>query len=219
MTLLLIARHGNTFEEGEPPRRVGSATDLPLTAKGESQARAIGYYIRDQKIPLHAVFAAPLQRTRRTAECALSVLSPVLSSAAFSIHPVQDAPFLTEIDYGPDENQPESAVLDRIGRAALERWETQALPPPGWQVDPRDKIRAWLEFGQKCTELAPDKAVLAVTSNGIARFALALTGDFETARAAHGLKLATGALGIMEYKDRQWHVKAWNLRPAPESPK
>ena len=34
MTRLVIVRHGNTFEAGEPPRRIGARTDLPLTATG-----------------------------------------------------------------------------------------------------------------------------------------------------------------------------------------
>ena len=42
MTRLYIARHGNTFEAGEAPRRVGRRTDLPLTAAGRAQAEALG---------------------------------------------------------------------------------------------------------------------------------------------------------------------------------
>jgi transcriptional regulator GlxA family with amidase domain len=40
MTTLIIARHGNTFEDGETPRRVGARTDLPLS---EIAARC-GFY-------------------------------------------------------------------------------------------------------------------------------------------------------------------------------
>lgn len=206
VTLLLIARHGNTFEEGETPRRVGRRTDLPLTAKGQAQALAVGMYLKNHGIIPDAIFSAPLERTRRTADLARSVLPSSASS-------VQNAPFLTEIDYGPDENRPEDAVIARIGRAALDAWEKDALPPPGWNVDPPKIIRDWHDFAKECTGNYPDGAILAVTSNGIARFALSLTEDFEAAHAVHGLKLATGALGILRCKNDVWHVEDWNIRP------
>ena len=41
MTQLLIVRHGNTFETGETPRRVGLRTDLPLSSSGRKQANAL----------------------------------------------------------------------------------------------------------------------------------------------------------------------------------
>lgn len=208
MTLLLVARHGNTFEDGETPRRVGGRTDLLLTAKGQAQARALGSYLKIHNIIPNAAFAAPLQRTWQTAELALSELPTAPS--------VQNAHLLTEIDYGPDENQPEEAVIARIGRAALESWEKDATPPPGWIVDPQKSIAAWRDFAKLCTENHPDGVVLAVTSNGIARFALSLTGDFEAEHAAHGLKLATGALGILRYENGKWGVEAWNIRPPLE---
>ena len=40
--LLLLARHGNTFDKGDKVVWVGARTDLPLTAKGREQARALG---------------------------------------------------------------------------------------------------------------------------------------------------------------------------------
>jgi len=38
--LLILARHGNTFEQGEKTYRVGNAQDLPLVEKGLDQAQA-----------------------------------------------------------------------------------------------------------------------------------------------------------------------------------
>ena len=50
MITLVIARHGNTFESGETPRRVGARTDLPLTEKGRQQAQAIGHYLKEHDL-------------------------------------------------------------------------------------------------------------------------------------------------------------------------
>ena len=51
--------------------------------------------------------------------------------------------FLREVDYGPDENQPEEQVIARIGAAAIEAWDRDAVPPPGWDVEPEDIIAEW----------------------------------------------------------------------------
>ena len=45
MIKLIIARHGNTFNKGETPTRVGSRTDIPLVDSGKEQAKLIGEYL------------------------------------------------------------------------------------------------------------------------------------------------------------------------------
>ena len=67
MANLYVVRHGNTFEAGEAPRRVGARTDLPLTAAGLAQAEALGRHFADAGIRFTAVLSGPLLRTRQTA--------------------------------------------------------------------------------------------------------------------------------------------------------
>ena len=204
-TRLIIARHGNTFAPGDVPTRVGRRTDLPLVPSGEAQARRIGKFLRLHRMVPDVVFAAPLKRSIDTARLALEALGrdlPVTCDVRFN-----------EIDYGPDENQPESAVMARIGEQALRDWDEQAKVPPGWQADPQAITRNWLSFGDTCRQFFGDQTVLVVTSNGIARYAPHLTGDFESFRARHGIKIATGALCILRLQATLWVIEQWNLRP------
>ena len=204
-TRLIIARHGNTFDSGDTPRRVGRRTDLPLVASGEAQAKRIGGYLRRHQMVPDVVFAAPLKRSYDTARLAVEVLGcdlPIIIDARFN-----------EVDYGPDENQPESAVAARIGDQALRDWNERAKVPPGWLVDPRAIIDDWLAFGDMCRQSCSGQTVLVVTSNGIARFAPHLTGDFEGFRHRHGIKIATGALCFLRVQGSQWLVEQWNIRP------
>ena len=204
-TRLIIARHGNTFGPGDTPTRVGRRTDLPLVPSGEAQARRIGEYLRRNETVPDAVFAGPLKRSCDTARIAVEALGrdlPVTCDERFS-----------EIDYGPDENQPESVVIGRIGEQALCDWDEHATVPPGWQVDPQAIIHDWLAFGETCGGTYFNQSVLVVTSNGIARFAPHLTGDFEGFRARHGIKIATGALCILRLLGGRWTIEKWNLRP------
>lgn len=204
-THLIIARHGNTFGPGDTPTRVGRRTDLPLVASGEAQAKRIGDYLRRRQMVPDAVFAAPLKRSHDTARLAVEALGCNLTITL-------DARF-NEIDYGPDENQPESAVVARIGAQALRDWNDCARVPPGWQADPHAITHNWLAFGDACRQSFGGQTVLVVTSNGIARFAPHLTGDFEAFRRRHDIKIATGALCFFRVQGSQWAIEQWNVRP------
>lgn len=211
MTRLLIARHGNTFEPGDPPRRVGARTDLPLASKGLAQAEAIGNYLLKNYIIPDAVYTGTLQRTIQTAQGAMV--------AAGLDCPVHQTDILNEIDYGPDENRIEDDVRARLGAHVLNAWDEEGIAPPGWIVDPERIIENWRNFAETIVKNDPGGTVLAVTSNGIARFAPYLTGDFEGFRAQNGLKIATGALCALTHNPDSgngrdgWSVGFWNVRP------
>ena len=63
MTILIIARHGNTIEKGETPRRVGARTDLPMVDSGRVQARGIGHWLKTNGLYPEAVYSSQLQLT------------------------------------------------------------------------------------------------------------------------------------------------------------
>lgn len=204
-TRLLIARHGNTFAPGDIVRRVGT-TDLPLVASGLEQGHRLGIYLKEQHLIPDVIFTSKLQRAIQTAECAQEAMSTHLS--------IQTLAIFNEIDYGPDENQPEEQVVTRVGKEALSAWETEAKVPEGWKVDPEEIINNWLSFAKEiCAEYA-GKTCLVVTSNGIARFAPYLTGNFAEFSAKHGIKIATGAVCVFENDGvlKTWDCSAWNIR-------
>jgi probable phosphoglycerate mutase len=195
---LYIVRHGNTFEKGDVVTRVGGRTDLPLSKSGEAQAEALGNHFVAEGVAFATAVAGPLKRTRRTAGVILAAQAgaPELS---FEL-------FLREIDYGPDENRPEDQVIARIGKPALEAWEKDFVPPAGWRVDPAAITGNWQELFSDLKQ--ENGAHLIVTSNGIARFALAAAGETRA-----DAKLATGAYGVIELDGAGVRVLSWNLRP------
>lgn len=204
-TTLIIARHGNTFESGEAPRRVGARTDLPLTAAGEEQARAIGRWLRAQSLIPDVAYASTLQRTIRTADIAVresGLKQPVFSLGIFD-----------EIDYGPDENQPEDEVIARIGAGALKQWDDHGVAPDGWAVDTDTIIANWHGFARQITEHGDGEVILAVTSNGVARFAPHITGDYDSFLKNHKPKIATGAICVFTHDGARWTLRDWNIRP------
>lgn len=192
---LFIVRHGNTFDKGDIVTRVGGRTDLPLSVSGRAQAQALATHFA--AMTFATARSGPLKRTRETANAILAAQAgpPDLTTDLF----------LREIDYGPDENRPEDEVVARIGKAALDAWEHDSIPPPGWRVDPAAITGNWQQLFSELRDEQGDH--LIVTSNGIARFALAAA---EVQRP--DAKLATAAYGVIELSPNP-AVIHWNLRP------
>ena len=201
---LYIVRHGNTFDKGDTVTRVGARTDLPLSVSGTAQADALAEHFKD--IAFAQAIAGPLKRTRQTAD---AILAAQASPAELEI-----GNFLREIDYGPDENQPEDAVIARIGQDALDAWERTATPPPGWRFDPDAIEGQWQSLFAKLVKSGTPGPVLIVTSNGIARFALKAGGLKPNALQQDTLKLKTGAYGRFTLSDdAELSLRDWNVRP------
>ncbi len=223
MKTLIIARHGNTFRPGETPTRVGSRTDLPLVE--EERARGIGRYLKGLGLVPTRILAAPLQRTLRTAELAAEELGVPC--------PVTPDPRFIEIDYGPDENRTEQEVALRLGKAtalaagqdpeslppekleelgaqAIELWNSRAIVPPGWVVDPQQIIRTWQETADSVQD---GETLLCVSSNGTIRFAPHITGNYAAFCAEHDIKVPTGGVCIFTREgDAAWKCDVWGIK-------
>jgi 2,3-bisphosphoglycerate-dependent phosphoglycerate mutase len=204
---LLIARHGNTFGPGDIVTRVGT-TDLPLVESGLQQGQRLGAYLKQKQFIPDVIFTSKLQRAIQTAEQAQTIMGTHLSLETLSI--------FNEIDYGPDENQPEDRVIARVGKDAIQAWESNATVPDGWKVDPSDIIKNWLDFSVRLRRDYAGKTCLVVTSNGIARFSPYLTGDFSAFSAKHSIKISTGAVCVFTHTPPStvWNCLQWNIKPA-----
>jgi len=196
-----IVRHGDTFAPGVAPRRIGARTDLPLVASGRAQAQALGAAFAAGGQTFDRALVAPLARSRET-------LALILAAQA-APPPVETADWLNEIDHGPDEDMPESAVLARIGAEAIAGWDHAAQAPDGWTVDAAQRVAGW-----NALWASGAGSVLLVTSNGAARFAL-LSDPALRAQAAAlpTLKLRTGAFGTIVRDHGGLRLRDWNRRP------
>ncbi len=205
MTTLLIARHGNTFAPGDTVTYVGGRTDLPLVESGKEQARKIGHYLKDNRLIPDVIYSSGLQRAQETAKIAVKesgVSNPVFTLDIFN-----------EIDYGPDENKTREDIIARIGEQPLKDWDDNSTPPPGWAIDPDTIIKNWIDFADHAQAHDDNETILVVTSNGIARFAPYITGDYPAFRAAHSPKMSTGGLSVFKYENSGWVLKGWNIKP------
>ncbi|MBA3069500.1 MAG: histidine phosphatase family protein [Hyphomonas sp.] len=200
MARLFVVRHGNTFDAGDVVTRVGGRTDLPLSVSGAAQAAKLAAHFAGT--PFAAALASPLERTRATAR---AILGARTDAPALLIRS-----FLREIDYGADENQPEEAVVARLGEAALKAWDEDGAVPPGWIVDPASIREGWAALLREIAALPGTANVLVVTSNGTARF---LPDVVDAKPAGLDRKLKTGAWGEIEVAAGSARILGWNRRP------
>jgi len=200
---LIIVRHGNTFDPGDTVTRVGGRTDLPLSSSGRAQADALGRHFA--VTPLTSITSSPLARTWQTAQ-AVHAAQPSGTPAP------QAHVFLKEIDYGPDENQPEEAVTARLGADALRRWDEDADMPEDWSPRPEELRRLWDAWITTLADFHRDGEIhMVVTSNGVARFALDV---MSLDRRPETIKLKTAAFGRFRVDSGlQATVMDWNVRP------
>ncbi|WP_068922435.1 histidine phosphatase family protein [Planobispora rosea] len=109
MNEMILLRHGET--EWSRDRRHTGRTDLPLTARGEDEARALAPLVEDRVFDL--VLVSPALRARRTAELA--------GLAGYAIDPD-----MWEWDYGGYEGITTAAI--RETRAGWYLWRDGVIP-------------------------------------------------------------------------------------------
>jgi len=204
MPFLILIRHGNTFEAGETPRRVGGRTDLSLTAEGERQGAALASMLAASFAPIDAVATGPLQRTRRFAEMIAQAIK----------RPFTPDERLREIDFGLWENKTDDQLRALYGAGALQAWDNEGIWPDAMNWAPsreevEDNVSSLLDE-QRGALLRPDAGNrVLVTSNGILRFfhrALAGTTGPEA-------KVKTGRYCLIAPAQKGWTMTAWNKAP------
>ena len=201
MTRIVICRHGNSFDKGDVVTRIGARTDLPLSISGIDQARGLTKQFSSgtSGFEFKLAFCSSLLRTYQTADFILT--------SGHDVKTLDILKFLTEIDYGVDENKPEEQVVARLGRDAITLWDEKAIPPEGWDVNPEELIQSWKDFFARYMDHEGD--ILVVTSNGIARFALDAVDEITTDAPR---KLRTAAYGIIEIENGHSKLTAWDIR-------
>jgi probable phosphoglycerate mutase len=203
MTLVILARHGNTFETGQEAVWVGARTDLPLTSKGREQAAAIGEALRRAGLIPARTLAGPLKRTRETASLALETAGAPLAQ-------IEIDEGLREIDYGDWEGKSSAAIRQAGGGPELDAWEHDGTWPAGanWPLSREIYLKNFSDIIRSVRE-ANRSPTFIVSSNGLFR----LLANSVAGRGFSG-KMATGRLGLLRIEgDGAILLLGWNLVP------
>lgn len=188
---IFLVRHGETAWSlsGQHTGR----TDIPLTAKGEDDARNVNGRMR--LTAFNAVFTSPLQRARRTAELAAPAT------------PAEIDPDLIEWDHGEYEGLRTSEI-----RATRPEWTIFKDGCPGGETPAQISLRA----DRIIARFHNFEGDIAVFSHG--HFGRALAARWiglEVEQALH-FQLDTASLSILGYERQGTSEPAiilWNALP------
>ncbi|OLT24182.1 phosphoglycerate mutase [Actinomadura sp. CNU-125] len=192
---LIIVRHGET--EWSRARRHTGRTDLPLTGRGEEQARALRAALARRTIVRTLV--SPAERARRTAELA-------------GLRPDDVVPDLWEWDYGGYEGVTSARI--REDRPGWFLWEDGVIPGdaehPGESIE-QVGARADAVLAKVCP--LPDDGDVAIVAHG--HFLRVLTARWLGLEPALGrlFALQTGTLSVLGTEHDRPVVSAWNIPP------
>ncbi|MEU8341664.1 probable phosphoglycerate mutase [Actinomadura meyerae] len=193
---LVLVRHGET--EWSRARRHTGLTDVPLTARGEEQARSLRGALKERRIARTLV--SPARRARRTAELA-------------GLTATETDPDLWEWDYGGYEGITSAEIREQ--RPGWFLWDDGVVPGdadhPGETVE-QVGARADAVLAKAVPALADGDVVLVAHGH----FLRVLTARRLGLEPALGrlFALGTGTLSALGTEHGRPVVSAWNV-PAP----
>jgi probable phosphoglycerate mutase len=183
-----LLRHAQT-EWSENGRHTGSRSDIPLTDKGEENARLMRPSVSGHSFGL--VLTSPLQRARRTAE-----LAGVLDQA-------EEEPNLLEWDYGDYEGITTAKI-----RETFPGWTIWNHPCPGGETGEQVAARARSVIDR----VMAAEGDVALFSHG--HFLRVFTATWLELSPHHGadFTLGTGTVSILGFEHEYRTILRWNER-------
>lgn len=202
--LVVLCRHGNTFNAGEPAFMVGAREDLALTEHGRAQGIALGRELRLAGVVIDRVYSGPLKRTREFAEVIINELGrDNFTESGYRI----DARLL-ELDYGLWSGLTRDEILAlHYGAEGLERWEGVGEYPQGVGFSPSREQVAHELLGLLNELNTLGGVSLIVTSNGRLR----VLGGLVTGDLTKSWKVGTGRVCVLEGRDAGLTAGGWGV--------
>ncbi len=191
---LVLVRHGET--EWSAAGRHTGRTDVPLTGRGEAQARALRATLAALDVVL--ALSSPLRRARRTAE--LAGLAPALDDD------------LVEWDYGGYEGLTTAQVRDSLGDPGWTVFDGGVVPgaTPGETVE---EVAARASRVLRRVEEPLTRGDVVLVAHGHLLRVLAATRLQQGPRFAAHLLLHPATLSVLGEEHGVPAVEAWNTPP------
>ena len=170
MNKLILLRHGQSQWNLE--NRFTGWKNVPLTEKGETEAKKAGKLIKKYKISIDKVFSSVLERANRTAEIAIkhAELNNLLENNKLVMKCSEK---LNERDYGDLVGLNKQETADKFGKDQVHIWRrSYETPPPNGEslknvverVSPyfEDNIKPSIEKGENILVAAHGNSLRAM---------------------------------------------------------
>ena len=198
--LVILCRHGNTFDRGDKVVMVGAREDLPLTVRGVEQAQELAHALEVRGVVPARIIAGPLKRTKVFAEKVQAITG---MSASIEIDPR-----LLEFDYGAWSGLSNEEIVALSGKEALDAWQETSARPTGVSFSPSPE-QAREDAESLLRDLrSVSGCCVVVTSNGRLR---ELGRVLST--STQSFKVKTGHACVISPHGNGWQILGWDLAP------
>jgi broad specificity phosphatase PhoE len=207
---LILGRHGNTFNEGDPVVWVGAKNDLPLVEKGVQQAEHLARNLAKAHIDPGVIYCSPLERTRRYAE--IVKIERVSKAEIIVDHR------LLELDYGSWSGLTDNEVGEKFSEDELRDWKIHGVWPKhnDWSDSEEQVERDVQSFAYDIAHNHHNlDVVLVISSSGRLRHFLKLIGGaYQEYAKRETLGLKTGNISVLAYQSGHFSLICWNEDPS-----
>ena len=190
MSCLVLLRHGESQWNLE--NRFTGWVDVPLSPKGEEEARQAGEKLRAAGIRFDLAFTSVLQRAIRTLEIALEVLGQ--SDLA-----VEKDQALNERHYGDLQGLNKAETAKRFGDEQVHIWRrSYDIAPPGGESLKDTAARTLPYFEAKILPVVKAGKTVLVAAHGNSLRSVVMHLDRLSREEVLGLNLGTGVPIVYE---------------------
>jgi 2,3-bisphosphoglycerate-dependent phosphoglycerate mutase len=190
MGTLVLLRHGESQWNLE--NRFTGWVDVPLSPKGEEEARQAGEKLKAAGIHFDLAFTSVLQRAIRTMEIALEILGQ-------NNIPVEKDQALNERHYGDLQGLNKAETAKKFGDEQVHIWRrSYDIAPPGGESLKDTAARTLPYYEAKIFPLVKAGKTVLVAAHGNSLRSLVMHLDHLTREQVLGLNLGTGVPIVYE---------------------
>jgi 2,3-bisphosphoglycerate-dependent phosphoglycerate mutase len=198
MGTLVLLRHGESQWNLE--NRFTGWVDVPLSPKGEAEARQAGEKLKAAGIRFDLVFTSVLQRAIRTMEIALEILGQTNL-------PVEKDQALNERHYGDLQGLNKAETAKKFGDEQVHIWRrSYDIAPPGGESLKDTAARTLPYYEENIFPLVKAGKTVLVAAHGNSLRSLVMHLDHLTREQVLELNLGTGVPIVYEL-DAEGRVK------------
>jgi broad specificity phosphatase PhoE len=198
MTKILLIRHGMTDAVSET---IAGRIDYPLNPEGIRQSQVIAEALRN--LPVEAIFASPLMRTRQSAE-------PLAEFLNLKVEIIED---LNQVNYGDWQKKP----FDELERDPL--WQAFMTDPmnaiiPGGENGMMVRKRVARAIRRLCKRYPGDALIACYLHGSIIRHAISYKIGLSY-KAFHNIRVSPASISFLEITPHRSQLRYLNqLIPA-----
>ena len=191
MNKLILLRHGQSQWNLE--NRFTGWKNVPLTEKGETEAKKAGELLKKHNIHVDRVFSSVLERANRTAEIAIihAELNNLLENNKFIMTCSEK---LNERDYGDLVGLNKQETADKFGKDQVHIWRrSYDTPPPNGESlkDVVDRVSPYFEEYIKPALNSGENILIAAHGNSLRAMMIEL-GMYKSEEISN-IELPTGS--------------------------